>query len=169
MECNYSRIKSVGMFFLGLLMVSVSYFCTTIPKIDAKMVGWLGVCFFGLCFLKIILNLFKQGQAFIINEQGMQDFRSKWGFILWSDIVYVSIGVVRSTRFLCIEVKDQNIYLSRIPPWQRFLKDTNKNFGFPMINVSFSTLTPGLKEVWDYIKTNHPEKIKLEEDKGYSL
>ena len=162
MECNYSKIKSIGVFFSGPLMVLVSYFCVILsPGIGIKILGWTGVCLFSFYSLRNTLNLFKQGKAFIVNEKGIEDLRTKWGFIPWFDIVYVSIGVLRSERFLCIEVKDPDKYLSRISAWQRFSNDINKLFGVPMISVFFYTLTPGLDEVWGYIRSNHPDKIKL--------
>jgi len=160
MVCNYSKIKTVLMIFLGLLMLSAGYFLTTVPGIAVKIVGWIGLCFFGLCFLIIVRSLFKKGPAFIVNEKGIEDFQSKWGLVPWADIVYVTIGVINRQRFLCVEVEDPNSYLSRIPVWQRFLINANKSLGFPAITISFNTLTPGLNEVWDYIKLNHPDKVK---------
>ena len=72
----------------------------------------------------------------------------------------VKIGVLQTTRFICIEVKDPKAYLAKLPAWQRPLKASNATIDFPMIDINFSALTPGLDEVWNYIKTTHPEKIR---------
>ncbi len=110
----------------------------------------------------VILSLFKKGPALAVNENGIEDFRAKWGLIPWTDIVYVKIGSIQGSRFLFVEVDDPNAYLSKVPAWQRALKDSNKSLGFPLIDINLNTLKPGLDEVWNYIKMNHPEKIKSE-------
>ena len=160
MVCNQSKIKSVLLILLVLAALGASYFLTMLSRYRAQVWGWVGLCFFGVCLVLVVLRSFKKGPALAVNENGIEDFRTKWGLIPWTDIVYVKIGVLQTTRFICIEVKDPKAYLAKLPAWQRPLKASNATIDFPMIDINFSALTPGLDEVWNYIKTTHPEKIR---------
>ncbi|MBX7158583.1 MAG: hypothetical protein K1X66_09390 [Verrucomicrobiae bacterium] len=160
MRCHTSISKILGLACLGILMLGVSWFCTTLPNLKAQIVGWTGSVFFGLCFIAILAQLFRSGPSVIVDEIGIHDLRSStFGIIQWSDIVSLWIGSVSSARFLCVEVLDPSIYLLRLPSHKRLLAKTNPSLGFPLITISFSGLSPGLGEVWGYIQSSHPEKI----------
>jgi hypothetical protein len=136
MECTRSKSKIAGLTFLVLLTIAVGYFLTTLPSLKARAWGWVLMGFFCVCLLLLISNLFKKGPALVINEKGIEDFQSKRGLIPWSDIACVRIKPVQGTRYLAIEAKGQ------------------------IIEIGFSSLTPGLDEVWDYLKISFPEKTK---------
>src|SRR5258708_3153494 len=109
MRCHTSIAKTLGLVCLGILMLLVSWFCTTIPKPKAQIAGWVGLIFFGLCFIAILAQLFRSGPSVILDELGIHDLRSSFGAIRWADITSLRIGSVRSQRFLCVEVQDQNL------------------------------------------------------------
>ena len=88
----------------------------------------------------------------MINADGIDDRRLKVGLIPWEDIRALSIGSVRSAKFLCIDVVDREKYLSRFPRWKRHLASANEALGFPPLTISFAGLTPGLKDVWAYVE-----------------
>lgn len=160
MVCNLSKIKTVPLILLVLAALAISYFITTLDRLRAQVWGWVGLCFFGVCLIMVIMRLFHKGPALAISEKGIEDFRTKWGLIPWTDIDHVKISVLQSTRYICIEVTDPKAYLAKLPAWQRSLKASNASVDFSMIDINFGGLTPGLDEVWNYIKTTHPEKIK---------
>ena len=54
-----SRAKLVRLLLLMLFMVSASYFCTTLPDVLSRLLGWLGVCLFGLGLILLLLRLFR--------------------------------------------------------------------------------------------------------------
>jgi hypothetical protein len=140
-------------------MLGASWFCTTIPRLKAQIAGWVGLVFFGLCFVAILAQLFRRGPSVILDESGIHDLRSSFGTIPWADVASLRIGSMRSQRFLCVEVLDADTYLSRVPLHKRLLAQANSSLGFPPVTISFSGLSPGLDEVWSYVQTNHPEKI----------
>lgn len=159
MRCHTSVAKTLGLVCVGILMLAVCWFCTTIPKPKEQIVGWVGLVFFGLCFIAILAQLFRSGPSVILDEAGIHDLRSSFGTIAWTDIVSLRIGSLRSQRFLCVEVRDSSIYLSRLPSHKRLLAQANPSLGFPPITISFTGLSPGLDEVWSYVQTNHVQKI----------
>jgi hypothetical protein len=152
MECHTSKLKLLGLLGLTCVLVGVSWFCTTLPDLVARVAGWIGVGFFGLGFIAIPVMWFRTGPQIVINDEGIEDRRLKIGMIPWEDIRSLSLGSVNSTTFLCIEVIDPEKYLSRLPRWKRSLAKANTALGFPALTIGFSGLSPGVKEVWQYLE-----------------
>jgi hypothetical protein len=148
MECYPSKVKLLGLLGLTSAMVSVSYFCTTLPGLTPRVVGWIGVGFFGLGFIALPAMFFQTGPQVVINDEGIEDRRLKVGVIRWEDIRSLSIGSVNSAKFLSVELSDPEWYSSRLPRWRRSLAAANEALGFPALTISFSGLSPSLKEVW---------------------
>lgn len=152
MECYRSKHKLLGFLILTIIMVGGSTFCTTLPDSALRLIGWIGVVFFGLGFVVIPAMYLRKGPQVIINETGIEDFRLGVGMIRWDDIGSFSIDSVYSSRLLCIEVKNPQAYLSRMPIWKRALTKVNRSMGYSRFTISFSGLTPGLDDVWAFLK-----------------
>jgi hypothetical protein len=151
-ECHTSKLKLLGFLDLTCIMVSVSYFCTTLPDMVARVAGWVGVGFFGLGFIAIPLRFFRSGPQVVINEEGIDDRRLIIGVIRWSDIRSLSIRSLNSVKFLCIELVEPEKYLARLPRWRRSLEWTNEILGFPAMTIGFTGLSPGIDQVWEFIQ-----------------
>lgn len=151
MECYTSRTKLLGLLGLTCVMVGMSCFLTTLPGL-ARVVGWIGVGFFGLGFIACPVMFFRTGPQVIINDEGIQDHRLKVGVIRWDDVRSLFIRRVQSTRFLCIDVVDPQKYLSRLPRWTRPMIPLAESMGLPALTISFSGLHPGIKEVSAYLQ-----------------
>lgn len=160
MTCNYSKIKIMVAGFILAFLITGSLYYLSLPTMSKKCLGAAGVLMFGLCLYQVITSLLKQGPGLIVDEKGIEDFQWGWGIIPWSDIIYVSISTVKSTRFLSIETKNAQVYLSRVKGVACIWKYTNEILGFPPICSNFNILTPGVDEVFDYIKAKYPDKIK---------
>lgn len=152
MECRTSKLKVLGLLGLTCVMVAVSWFCTTVPLPEPRVAGWIGVVFFGLGFIVLPPMLFQTSPRVVINDEGIEDRRSKMGLIRWEDIRSVSMDSVHSAGFLRIEVSDPEKYLCRLPRWSRPLAGFTRAMGLPPLTVGFSGLSPGLKEVWAYLQ-----------------
>ena len=98
MKCYTSRVKLLGLLGLTCLMVGMCWLCTTLPALPAQVVGWFGVVFFGLGFIALPVMLFRRGPQFIVDDEGIEDRRTKVGVIRWEDIRSLSIGSVSSTK-----------------------------------------------------------------------
>jgi hypothetical protein len=146
-------------FTLAFFIAGSLYFLS-LPQITKKCLGGVGVFMFGLCFYQVISSLFKQGPAIVIDEKGIDDLQWGWGVIPWSDIICVSVRTVKNTRFLSIETKNPQAYLSKVKGITRIWKFTNEIFGFPQICSNFNILTPGVDEAFDHIKAKYPKKVQ---------
>ena len=155
MSCYTSIAKTIGLVFGCILMLVVSWFCLAIvPGIKAQIAGWLGLVFFGLCFIAGLLQLTRTDAQVIFDETGIHLPRT-FGAIAWHDIVSLEIRSIRSTRILCIEVKDPSNYLARLSTRQRLMAQANQAIGFSPITISFNGLSPGLDAVWHYLQSTH--------------
>jgi hypothetical protein len=160
MTCNYSKIKIMTSVLILALFMAGSLYYLSLPSMTKKCLGGAGVLIFGLCLFQVITSFFKQGPGLVVDEKGIEDFQWGWGLIPWSDIIYVSVMTVKSTRFLSIETKNAQVYLSKVKGITCIWKYTNEMLGFPPICSNFNILTPGVDEVFDYIKVKYPDKIK---------
>ncbi len=153
MECHTSKVKVLGLLGLTCVMVAASYFCTTLANVTPRLVGWVGIVFFGFGFIAFPVMFFRSGPQVVVSDAGIEDRRLKLGLIPWEDIRALSVGSVNSAKFLCIELVDREKYLSRLPGWKLRLAVANEALGFSPLTISFSGLAPGLKEVWAYIQS----------------
>ena len=57
-------------------------------------------------------------------------------------------------EYLCVDVAHPKDDLSRLPRWTRskWLLAATKALGFPALMISFTGLSPGLKEVWPHLE-----------------
>ncbi len=136
-------------------MVGACYFCTTLPGLKSRVVGWIGVCFFGLGFFIIPRQLFRKGPQFVVDERGLEDRRSRLGLVEWVDILSLSVGEVRQQRFLCLHVVDPEKYLGRLSKAGRIAARANVSLGFSEITIAFSGLSRSTDDVCRFIRDNY--------------
>lgn len=121
-------------------MLAGCWFCTTIPTLKAQIIGWAGLILFGLGLIAMLVQVCRSGPSVILDDGGIHDLRSSFGAIPWSDIVSLRIGSIKDQRFLCVEVIDPSVYLSRLPSYKRVISESNRLFGFPPITIGFNGL-----------------------------
>ncbi len=165
MQCYTSRTKLAGLLCLTCVMVAVCYSCTTHPGLIPRLVGWIGVGFFGLGFVVIPVMFCRSGPQVVINDAGIEDYRLKVGIIRWEDVRSLYVGSIESARFLCIEVDDPEKYVARLPRWKRWLAAANEALGYPALVINFSGLTPGIRDVWAHLQS----RGELPEDEWWSM
>jgi hypothetical protein len=158
MFCYVSPIRTSAFVILAIVMTVVSHFAATHASDHRAWVGWFGVAFFGMGFVVIAKQLFNRAPVVSIDAQGITASRIRAEPFLWYQVQAVSIGKIRSTRFLCVWLKDEEGYVGTLPAKRAFLARANHAMGFPAIAVSFQGLTPGLDEAYGLIRTYVPER-----------
>ncbi|HSD73977.1 MAG TPA: STM3941 family protein [Steroidobacteraceae bacterium] len=159
MTCYRSLPKLLGLLLLAIVMTAVSAWCATLPQMRAQVFGWLGVAFFGFGLLVIARELFRRGPVVVVDDLSITDHRSGDGPVFWDQIRSVWIGSVRSSKFLCIELKDPDLFASRWSARRRAVAKTNEALGFPPVTIGFAGLSPGLSEVANLIRATQPDKF----------
>jgi hypothetical protein len=160
LELYVSQRRTIDLILLTCAMVGVSYFCTTLPGLKPRVVGWLGVCFFGLGFVVLPRQLMRTTVQFSIDERGLEDRRSQLGVIEWCDITAMYIGTIKSQQLLCIEVADVKKYTSRLSKVAQVVALANRSMGIPEITLAFSGLSRSTDEVWRFIQEHYPRVVR---------
>jgi hypothetical protein len=155
LEIQVSKPRTLALIGLTCVMVAVCYFCTTLPDVTPRVVGWIGVCFFSLGFVVLPRQLLRAGPQVVIDERGLEDRRSKLGLVDWADVLSLSVGEIRKQKFLCIEVVDPKKYLDRLSTAGRLAAQANRALGFSEITIGFSGLSHSTDEVMKFIRENH--------------
>ena len=159
LKCYQSKKRLFRLWFLGLVLVAISYFSTTSDDAVTKVIGWLGIIFFGFLIILNTVRAFRPSVQVQIDNNGITDFRINFGLITWRDLKKVRIKNVRSQRFLCLEVANPEIYLSKLSATKRKLAEIDNALGIPRIVIGFSSLEPSIDAVVKYIRVKYPEKV----------
>jgi len=168
MECFANKWRT-GMLILGSAgMAALSLWLYQDPEVifyKRWMCGIVGLLFgFGVIFE--IYQLFKFGPLVIINENGFEDRRTKFGVIPWSDISEISLLAIEKRRFLCLHVKDKEKYRDKLSAIGKKLLAINEAMGIPGLAIRFVGLSETIDDVHDYILDNFPQYERLHENWG---
>jgi hypothetical protein len=148
MQCFVSPLRTGGLLILALGLTFVSYIVGAQGSGYESWVGWFGVVLFGFGSLVTAKQLFNKAVVVSIDSQGILATRVARERVLWSAVDSVSIGEVRSSRFLCVWLKDEASYLRSLSTSKATLARMNRVVGFPAIAIDFQGLTPGLDEAF---------------------
>ena len=128
-----------------------------------KIIGVIGILFFGIGLIYSVIKLFDNKSALIIDDKGITDNSSgvAVGFIAWQDITHISITQVRSTRFFLIYTVNPEKYLNDSNPFKSYMRKLGiKMYGTPL-SISSSTLKYGFDEL-EKLLQSRLEQYKLE-------
>ena len=154
MEYRISKIKIVKYLMLTTLMVVAAFGCTQIPGSTARVIGWCGVAFFGLGFVVFPIQFMKSDPQMSINQLGIHDRREKgWGTIPWSEITRIRLGAIYGQKLLCIEVKDENVFLNRHSKLSSKFSQFIRKLGFTPISIGLSHLDQKPEAILEYIES----------------
>ena len=157
MECMPSRPKLFGILLAAVALLGTCYMCVFLHRGPlATVVGWFGLVFFGLCFAKIVADIVRPGPRVVVNNIGIEDRRLGIGVVPWPEITAIELRWMGSAKSLCVEVVDSDRYVARMPLRARLAVRANALLGYPPITMTFAGLSPGINEVWEYIRRHHP-------------
>jgi hypothetical protein len=102
--------------------------------------SYFGIPFFGSILVFISFSFFSKKPAVVINEKGITDNSAmiSIGFIEWSEIENIFPYRYINQTFIGIWPKDLSTFLSRFPPFKRFLLSLNKNLVAVPLNIALT-------------------------------
>lgn len=153
-----SRAKNIGLALLAGALVAASWFMTQNGDDGFdRLIGWLGVVFFGLGMVIGMKRAVEGGVAFVLDRAGLIAEQGQVGVIPWSEVESCSIVTVRGARFLSFTFREPERILSRVSPSKRKLATFNEKMGWGHWALSFSGVRPGIDEAVRFIRENAPE------------
>jgi hypothetical protein len=117
----------------------------------AQMVGWANILFFGLGMVVACFALADTRPRITIDEHGITDRTLKVGLIEWADITGATVYSINATKFIGLDLVDEEKYLSRIPNWQTKMAAANEMLGFHRINLNLAGISINANELAEMI------------------
>ena len=117
-EIRTSRVKAVLVLIGCALFVAIGVWLLIDPAMSymIKIVGIIGILFFGLGLIVFPKKLIRSQIGIVIDKCGVTDYITKpeVGTIEWCDITHVEIIHIAYNKMLAIYVKNPEEYLSRV-------------------------------------------------------
>lgn len=187
MEIYYSKSKLVKTFLLTLLMTFAAVFVSAkvfyhlfienrsvISSISIYdfaafflgIVGILGILLFGTGMFISAFRLFDSKPQVIISSKGIEDKRLRTGIIEWNDVALVFLSKHNLAEWLTLNLHSPEIYYSRLPTFELFLRWINGRKGKNDLSIRFNDLDASIDDAWNFIENN---VIKPREAKDLAL
>lgn len=126
--------------FLGISLIFVisGIFLMLQNDSEARVVGLLCTVFFGLCVAVFIFQLFDAKPRIIIDDAGILDRTLGVGLIPWTEITNTYLGSISGNDFICLELKDEALWVNKLSAIKRGLTKGNKALGYGSLNINLS-------------------------------
>lgn len=157
-EIPKSKFKAILLFIGCVIFVAICVWLLISPDMSflKKLVGIIGILFFGLGFIVFPKMIFGNQTGIVIDECGVTDHITKpeVGTIEWCDITYIEIIHIAHNKMLAIYVKNPDKYLSRVRA--QGLENNYQLVGTPFV-IPSSILKIKLKDLEAIINTKLKE------------
>tara|TARA_R110002050_G_scaffold179449_1_gene312831 strand:- start:1876 stop:2427 length:552 start_codon:yes stop_codon:yes gene_type:complete len=130
-----------------------------------RLVGIIGVTFFGICSFFIFKKIFDKKNGLIIDENGITDNSNATsiGLVKWTDITGIRVLEVVNQKFVMLDVSNPEHYieLKKNRIGKMAMKANYNKYGSP-ISITANSLKADFKEVWEIIEKQY-EKNALQQ------
>ncbi|QNH63488.1 STM3941 family protein [Hymenobacter sediminicola] len=113
--------------------------------------GLVTIAFFGACAAVGAWQFFDTRPRLQISDEGILDRTLGVGLIPWADITGAYVQSINQEFFICLQVRDEQAYSSRLSPLKRRLASANKALGFTMLSVNLSGVDLNPEQLLEYI------------------
>jgi len=134
-----SRSKYVLLLLVSVGFVGAGIFLASLGKAtEEKAAGWTSILFFGACGAVFIRQLFDFRPRLIIDEHGINDRTLGVGLIPWPEITDAYVKSIRGGDFICLKVRNPEMWLGNLSPVKRAMIKANLALGFTELNINLS-------------------------------
>ena len=122
-------LGAIGFVAAGAFLISTG---------DAKNVraGWISVVFFGAGIPLFAWQLFNSKPRLILDDQGAYDKTLGVGVIPWHEITGAQLKAAIGGYFVCLELRNPNHWLEKLPLLKRKMVSANAALGFADFNLN---------------------------------
>lgn len=101
--------------------------------------------------------------SLVLKESGLWDNASEaaLGLIAWEDIQSLKLGSIHSQKFIVIQVRNPDDYMSRLSPLRQKLAKANFQLTGSPVNIPLSYLDASTEDILQAIESflNQPERL----------
>jgi len=125
-------LVSIGFVVAGIFLVSFG------TASEERGAGWTSLLFFGACGALFIRQLLDSRPRLIIDEHGINDRTLGVGLIPWPEITDAYVKTIRGGDFICLKVRNPEMWLGNLSPVKRAMIKANLALGFTELNINLS-------------------------------
>ncbi|WP_317169659.1 STM3941 family protein [Hymenobacter sp. BT18] len=144
-----SRKRYALLTFGGLVFVVMGSWL--IVKTGNWPLGLVTILFFGTGVVIGIRQLLDTRPRLHITDTGILDRTLGVGLIPWADITDAYVRSINQEYFICLLLRNEEAYLSRLPPLKRKLAAANEALGFTPVSVNLSGVDLNPEQLLEYI------------------
>ena len=138
-----SKMKQVGLVFLGMMMVLASLIILFIGKPLFTVFGIIGLLFFGYAEYYLIKQLIVGKKLVVLTEAGFYDYSSalatKEMLISWEEVSHVEETEMVNQTFVSVYLKHPEQLLVNLSKVQKTGIKANVKMGFGEINMTLQS------------------------------
>jgi hypothetical protein len=113
--------------------------------------GLLAMAFFGMGAVVGARQFFDTRPRLQLTDAGILDRTLGVGLIPWADITGAYVRSINHENFICLLLRDEQAYLSRLPVLKRRLAAANAALGFTPVSVNLSGVDLDADQLLEYI------------------
>jgi hypothetical protein len=138
---------SAGFAGSGIFLLFVARNFTNYDRWTARFV----VLFFGTAVVVFARQIFDTRPRLKIDDLGIDDRTLGIGPIPWSEIVGSYRQSIDDSEFICLELRNPEIWIARLSPAKRALVETNRKLGFSEFNINLSGVEGDAEQIHQVI------------------
>ena len=100
--------------------------------------AWAVICFFGAGIPLFIRGILDSRPRLTIDDHGICDRTLGVGAIPWSEITDAYARSIQGNDFICLTVRDPEMWLHRLSPVKQAMVKANRALGFSELNINLS-------------------------------
>jgi len=117
-----------------------------------RVASWCGIVMFGSCEAFFLWMYLDRRARIIIDSEGVFDRLLGLGRIPWTEILGARLEFMGEDAMVCLELRDPQEWIARLPARHRFLAPANQAIGFSQFNLIISNLDAAPEQVFALIK-----------------
>jgi hypothetical protein len=117
-----------------------------------KIVGIFSILFFGACAVEAIRQMLDTRPRLILDDRGIFDRTLSTPVIPWGSLLGAKIVQVRKTKFIALQLADEEARYAALSPIKRMMSNANQGLGCSRFNLNLSALDISAEHVLTVIE-----------------
>jgi hypothetical protein len=141
---RYGMLVLIGLAFvaMGLWMIVAD---------GEWLIGLLSIVFFGACAGVGVWQFLDTRPRLQITDEGILDRTLAIGLIPWTDITGAYVHAVKQEYFICLHLRNEENYITRLSLLGRKLIAANRALGFTALSINLSGVEIDPEQLLEYI------------------
>ena len=155
-----SKIRAVFLVLSGLMFVVLGRFAMAQGQVLA---GSTLVLFFGLGIPLGFFMFIDSKPKLLMDGRGVEVSAWKVGLIPWSEVQNVTVQKIEKTTFICFYLRNENLFVQKLSPYQKSLLFINRKLGLPAFTILPSALATSERVIMDAVRRHHKSQSDKQE------